>query len=312
MLSFPPPHLALPPFSPTTYPYTHRPTYIFCFLHQQTPWPCKGQVQRSEATLPGSYWAWVCLPHASQTSQTIPNQKLPLLMYFCLHRWGEVAVRLWQALVLPSPPSAPPQIELRTNVCQTETNFLLQGQMVFGPHPAWELLSLSLHYILSSVLECVCACVHMGVHLPFRVEKRIWYKYAHNSMRDLMWRNMERMDVGPCGVHGWNEDAYVCICVCIDVFLSSILQKAIEGCLENDICRNAYLTTDMNWGGRNFWFAWFLCRMNFGCKTERKLSYTSEEASKLSPLKCPVLGLQQISRIWPPSRNWLFPGNSLD
>lgn len=106
------------------------------------------------------------------------------------------------------------QVELRTSVCQTETNFPLQGQMVFGPHPARELLSLSLHYILSTVLEYVCACVHMGVHLPFRVEKCIWYKYAHNSMRDLMWRNMERMDVGLCGVHAWTEDAYMCICVC--------------------------------------------------------------------------------------------------
>ena len=42
------------------------------------------------------------------------------------------------------------------------------------------------------------------------------------------------------------EDGYVCICACIDVFLSSTLQKDIEECLEKDIRRNAYLTTDMN------------------------------------------------------------------
>lgn len=35
----------------------------------------------------------------------------------------------------------------------------------------------------------------------------------------------------------------MCASVCIDVFLSSTLQKAIEGCLEKEICRNAYLTT---------------------------------------------------------------------
>lgn len=38
----------------------------------------------------------------------------------------------------------------------------------------------------------------------------------------------------------------MCACVSTDVFLSNILLKAIEGCLENDICRNAYLTEDMN------------------------------------------------------------------
>lgn len=42
------------------------------------------------------------------------------------------------------------------------------------------------------------------------------------------------------------EEGYVCICSCIDVSLSSTLQKDIEGRLEKDIHRNACLTTDMN------------------------------------------------------------------
>lgn len=217
-------------------------------------------------------------------------------MYFCLLGWGEVAVRLWQALVLPSPPSAPPKLSSEP-VCARQ-------KLTSHCKVKW-CLALTLHgncypclcitFCLLSWSMCVHACTWACTYLS------VWINAYDINMHITLW--------GISCEETWRGWMWVCVesmpglkmLICASVYARCVSEQYWRG----DICRNAYLTTDMKWGGRNFWFAWFLCRMNFGWKTERKLSCTSEETSKLSPLKCPILGLQQVSRIWPSSRNWL-------
>lgn len=206
-----------PPCSPLPYLFTHTLSHTQIHTHLTSlsyinkhpdPWlTCERQFKglrqlflaHTETESISLKLCWPCKKIQIKTCLSLCN--------FCLHRWGEVAVSLFDKLSFVFPSSSPPpQAELRTSMCKMETNIPLQGQMGFGTHPAWVLLFLSLHYTGSTILGCVC--MHTCMLLPFCVEKCIRDKYVYNSVRDPCVRYGEGGS-GMCGMHGWAEDGYV-------------------------------------------------------------------------------------------------------